>query len=332
MEHPVLKESYPGLKGQLPDQGNPRLDLSVVIPITERYDDLRLLYQSYASELKRLERSFEFIFVIDGQFPGVLETLQQLKSENPSIRIIKFERSFGEAAALLAGFNFTSGKRILTLSSYFQVEPSEIGKVIEAMDGTDLVITRRYPRTDSLINRFQSRVFHWLVSRFTGAAYHDITCGLRGMSRAVAQELDLYGDLHRFIPLMAYKHGFKVAEVPVRQHPMDRAIRIFQPGIYLRRFLDILTVFFLTKFTRKPLRFFGLIGSTLFFTGSLVTLYLGLYRIFGFGGIAERPLLLLGVLLMVLGVQLFSIGLIGEIVIFTHARQMKDYRVEEILD
>jgi hypothetical protein len=152
------------------------------------------------------------------------------------------------------------------------------------------------------------------------------------MSREVAGELNLYGDLHRFIPVIAYKQGFKIAEIPIRQHPMNRAVRIQKPGVYLRRFLDILIVFFLTKFTKKPLRFFGLIGSTLFISGSLITLYLGLYRLFGFGGIAERPMLLLGVLLIVLGVQLLSIGLIGEIVIFTHAREMKDYRVEEILD
>jgi hypothetical protein len=175
-------------------------------------------------------------------------------------------------------------------------------------------------------------VFHWLTARLTGAVFHDLTCGLRGMTREVAESLTLYGDLHRFIPVLAKRQGFRIAEVAVGQHPLDHGMRLRAPGVYLRRMLDILIVLFLAKFTKKPLRFFGLIGMLLFVGGSAVTLYLGLYRLLGFGGIAERPLLLLGVLLMVLGVQLLSIGLIGEIVIFTHARQLKDYKVQEILD
>lgn len=310
----------------------PSVDLSVVVPISDRHDDLGGLYQSFSSELTRLGYSFEFIFIIDGYFKGVVETLQKLKKENPPIRLIEFQRKLGEATALSVGFSKALGRRILTLSSYFQVEPEEVGRVIEAMDQADLVITRRYPRTDSWFNRSQSFLFHKLTAWLTGIRYHDLTCGLRGMSREVAEGLNLYGDLHRFIPVIAYQQGFKIAEIPVRQHPMDRAARIHNPGVYLRRGLDILTIFFLTKFTKKPLRFFGLIGSTLFITGSLITLYLGLYRIFGFGGISDRPMLLLGILLIVLGIQLFSIGLIGEIVIFTHARQMKDYRIGKILD
>ncbi len=332
MGNPILKETWPEPADQETNAVKTVVDLSVVIPISERHDNLSQLYQSYSTELTRLGRSFEFIFVIDGQFKEAFEVLKRLKKDNLTIRIINFQRRLGEATALSAGFSHATGRRILTLSPYFQVEPGEIGKVIEAMEGSDLVITRRYPRTDSWFNRMQSRVFHWLTGWMTGVRYHDITCGLRGMSREMAGELDLYGDLHRFIPVMAYKQGFKIVEIPVRQHPLDRAIRIQRPGVYLRRFLDILIVFFLTKFTKKPLRFFGLVGSTLFIAGSLITLYLGIYRILGFGGIAERPMLLLGVLLMVLGVQLLSIGLIGEIVIFTHAREMKDYRVEEILE
>jgi glycosyltransferase involved in cell wall biosynthesis len=332
MEDQILKETWPEPSGREAGAVKALVDLSVVIPVSERHDDLALLYKSYSSELTRLGHSFEFIFVIDGRFRDALDTLQRLKKDNLSVRIIKFQRSFGEATALSVGFSRAAGRRILTLSPYFQVEPDEVGKVIEALDGNDLVITRRYPRTDSWINRIQSWVFNRLTGWLTGIRYHDIACGLRGMSHEVADALNLYGDLHRFIPVIANKQGFRIVEISIRQHPLDRAIRIKKPGVYLRRALDILIIFFLTKFTKKPLRFFGLIGSTLFVVGSLITLYLGIYRILGLGGIAERPMLLLGVLLMVLGVQLLSIGLIGEIVIFTHARQMKDYRVAEILE
>jgi glycosyltransferase involved in cell wall biosynthesis len=332
MTNPILEQTGPEPAGRNTGVEGGGVDFSVVVPISERHDDLGDLYRAFGSELSRLGRSYEFIFVIDGEFRDAFEKLQRLKKENKSIRIIQFQKRLGEAAALSAGFSRATGKQIMTLSPYFQVEPAGLPGVIEALAHADLVITRRYPRSDPWFNRFQSRIFNGLTGWLTGIRYHDMTCGLRVMTREVAESLNLYGDLHRFIPVEAHKQGFKIVEIAIPQHPMDRAIRIRKPGVYLRRILDILTVFFLTKFTKKPLRFFGLIGSMLFIGGTLITLYLGLYRILGFGGIAERPLLLLGVLLMVLGVQLLSIGLIGEIVIFTHARQIKEYRIDEITD
>ena len=161
-------------------------------------------------------------------------------------------------------------------------------------------------------------LFHQLIRKLTQTTYHDITCSLRAMRRQVAEEVHLYGDLHRFFPLLAYQRGFKVVELPVRQSRHDLKRRPYGPGMYLHRLLDILTVFFLFKFTKKPLRFFGLVGSELFIAGAIIVGYLGLYRLFEFGGIAGRPLLILGALLMMLGAQLFSIGLLGELLIFTH--------------
>jgi hypothetical protein len=166
----------------------------------------------------------------------------------------------------------------------------------------------------------------------TSTHFHDISCGLKGMKKKVFEEINLYGDLHRFIPILADKCGFKIKEIEVKQRKEDSVLRLVRTGIYVRRLLDILTIFFVTKFTMKPLRFFGLIGMALFGIGGAITGYLGLYRLFGFGGIADRPLLLLGVILMVLGVQTLSIGLIGEIIIFTHARDVKEYNVEEYLE
>jgi hypothetical protein len=151
------------------------------------------------------------------------------------------------------------------------------------------------------------------------------------MSRRVAEELVLYGDLHRFIPVLASTRGFGVLEIKLAQRVEDRPIRVYGLGTYLRRLLDIVTIFFLAKFTSKPLRFFGLIGSTIFGTGAAITAYLGFYRLLGFGGIAGRPLLLLGLLLMVLGVQSLSLGLLGELVIFTHARQIREAQIAEIV-
>jgi hypothetical protein len=152
------------------------------------------------------------------------------------------------------------------------------------------------------------------------------------MKRIVAEEVHLYGDLHRFLPLLAYQRGFKISEVPVQQSHHDFKRRVRRPGIYLRRLLDLLTLFFLLKFTKKPLRFFGLVGSLLSGLGGLILAYLGIYRLLELGPIAGRPLLVLGVLLIVMGLQLFSVGLLGEIIVFTHARELKDYQIEEILE
>ena len=310
------------------------VELSVVVPISERHDDLRDLYLQYAKVLSADGRSFEFIFVLDGPDPDALETLRVLKKDHPEIKIIELNRSFGEATALSVGFDRSRAPVIITLSAYFQVEPSEVQTLLKKLSEgeTDMVISWRHPRIDSFFNRVQSWVFQELTRFFTGMIYHDISCGMRAMKRKVADEIHLYGDLHRFYPLLALQRGFKIEEVRVRQSRQDLKRRIYQPGIYLRRLLDILTLLFIFKFTKKPLRFFGLIGSGLFGAGAVIMAYLGIYWILKVGPIAGRPLLIFGVLLMVLGAQLFSIGLLGEMIIFTHGRDTKEYQIKEILE
>jgi glycosyltransferase involved in cell wall biosynthesis len=301
------------------------VELSVVVPISEHHDDLRELYLQNAQVLSANGHTYEFIFVVDGPKHEALQTLNGLKKEYPEIKVITLNRSVGEATALAVGFDKSRGSIILTLAAYFQVEPHEVRKMLGKLleDGNDLVISWRYPRIDSLFNRAQSWVFHWLTRKLTGTTYHDISCGLRAMKRRVANEIQLYGDLEAFIPLLAYRRGFKIAEVPVQQCRHDVKRR-------MRRLLDILTIFFLFKFTKKPLRFFGLVGSGVFGAGIAITGYLGLHRLLG-GTIAGRPLLILGVLLIVFGVQLVSLGLLGEIIIFTHSRKMKEYTIEKFL-
>lgn len=310
------------------------VDLSVVVPISERHDDLRELYLQYSKELSTNGHSFEFIFVVDGPIHRALHALKALKKEYPQIQVITLNRCFGEATALSLGFEKTSGSVILTLASYFQVQPHQIHLILQKLveDENDLVIAWRHPRIDSLFNRAQSRVFHWLIRMLTATRFHDISCGLRAMKRKVVEEVQLYGDLHRFFPLLVYQRGFKVAEVPVLQSWHDAKRRVYGLGVYLRRLLDILTLFFLLKFTKKPLRFFGLVGSGLCGAGAIITGYLGLYRLLGFGGVAGRPLLILGVLLIVLGIQLFSIGFLGEIIIFTHSREQPDYAIDTVVE
>ena len=194
-----------------------------------------------------------------------------------------------------------------------------------------MVVARRWPRIDPWINQVQNYGFHLITRGLTGVQLHDLGCGLKGLRRRVVRGIHLYGDLHRFLPLLAYQRGFRVAEVSVPQHPQDGRMRVYRLGTYLRRLLDILTLVFLLKFTKKPLRFFGLIGAGLFGAGFFVSLVLAIQKSFGLTALADRPLLILGVLLMVLGFQTGSIGLLGEIIIFTHARKMKDYAIDRFL-
>jgi len=327
----IQKDSSEVKTGGLPHQEIP--EVSVVVPIIERHDDLKVLYGLYRDELVRLRKGFEFIFVLVGDFEVASRDLSELMKDDARVRVIRLPRRLGESAALMEGFRHARGNVLLTLASYIQVDPEDLEKVFAAYEaGNDLVITRRYPRKDPAVNRIQSAVYHFLVGKLTGAPFKDITSGMRLVNKEIVSKLVLYGDLHRFIPIFAMLRGIKTEEVRVSQREEDLQVRIVEPGIYLRRILDLITLFFLVKFTRKPLRFFGLVGFALFLPGLLVTVYLTVLRLMGEAELASRPLLLLGILLMVFGVQCLSIGLVGELIVFSHAREMKDYEIEEIIE
>ena len=312
----------------------PTPDVSVVIPVVERHGDLDLLFAELSSEIEAMGRSAEYIFVVDYREREVIPTLRDLQSRSDrEVTLVLLGGTFGESSALTVGLERARGEVIVTAAAYFQVEPSGIRPALEALDGgADLVIGRRHPRVDSAFNRLQSALFHGLVNWMTGSRFKDISSGFRAMKRRVAEELRVYGGLHRFIPILAKNQGFRVEELAIPQRKEDRSTRYYGIAIYLKRVLDVLTIFFLMKFTRRPLRFFGLIGLAVSAVGGAITLYLGVYRILDMGAIAGRPLLLLGVLLIVLGIQTLSLGLLGEIIIFTHARSIRDYQVAEVIE
>jgi glycosyltransferase involved in cell wall biosynthesis len=301
--------------------------ISVVVPVVERADELMAVYHAFAKELQARGENFEFVFVFDGRFSPPAE-LTALAKNNDEIRILRFAREFGETAALRLGIEKSRGDMVLTLPPYFQVQPSGLGQLLEAGGNTDMAVASRSPRLDSWLNRLQSRIFHSIVAGVSEQRFHDMACGVRLMSRSVATALPLYGDLHRFIPALALREGFRVEEVPVPQHPNDARMRLYRPGVYLRRLLDIAAFFFLAKFTEKPLRFFGLVGSLFIAVGAVLSLVLFVQRVEG-QGIANRPALLLAVLLLALGVQLMGLGLVGEIIVHLRAPHRRSYRVRE---
>ena len=308
------------------------IDISVIVPVVERYDDVAELYGLYKKGLEDSGKSHEFIYVLDGDFAGVLEVLKRLIAEGEKIKVIKLARWFGEATALTVGMQHSSGNVILTLPAYQQVEASEIPRLVESLNGCDMVIARRWPRKDSFLNRIQAGAFHILLNPVSEFKFHDIGCGVRVFRKQVAQEVNIYGDQHRFLPILAQKYGFRILEVKALQSKKDTGQRVYSPGTYARRMLDIFSIFFLVKFTKKPLRFFGILGSSLFAVGFLILLYLLFVRLFQGVGLAARPIVLVGTLLVVLGVQIFAIGLLAEIIIFTHAKDIKEYTIDQIIN
>jgi glycosyltransferase involved in cell wall biosynthesis len=307
--------------------GDARL-ISVVVPVVERTDDLVAVYHAFAGELDRRPEDYEFLFVFDGRYTPPPE-LVALSRETGRIKLLRFVREFGETAALRLGIERSRGDLILTLPAYFQVQPQGVALLLEALEGgADMAVANRSPRLDSWLNRAQSRVFHSIVGGVSEQRFHDMACGVRAMTRSVAETLPLYGDLHRFIPALALREGFRVQEVSVPQHPNDARMRVYRPGVYFRRLLDIAAFFFLAKFTEKPLRFFGLVGSVFLGAGGVLSLVLLVERVEG-QGIANRPALLLAVLLVALGVQLIGLGLVGEIIVHLRAPHRRAYRVRE---
>ena len=305
-------------------QGEP--DVSVVVPVVERYGDLQQLLILQRGDFLKPDSQ-------RGAVPLLKDIQRELQqSAEGEIVIVLLGGSFGEAAALTLGLERARGETIVTLAAYFQVEPRGLEAAFAALDdGADLAVGRRHPRIDAAFNRLQSNLFHASVRRLTATDFHDISCGFRAMRRRVARELRLYGGMHRFIPVLALNRGFAVREVAVPQRNEDRGTRFYGTGVYLGRLLDILTIFFLVKFTRTPLRFFGLLGAGMFAAGFVVDLLVAAQKMLFSQQMADRPLLLLGVLLMVLGMQTLSLGLLGEIIIFTHSRNVRDYQVAEVL-
>ncbi len=306
-------------------------ELSVIIPVTERFDPIRELYYRYKEGITATGLSYEIIYVLDGNRPEALRELTSLH-ETESITIITLAKWFGEATALNAAFSISRGNLLLTLPAYEQIRAEEISRLVDGLQNSDMVLARRWPRHDSFINRVQSSIFNSLLRLSTDLRIQDAGCSARAFRRSVIEEVQIYGDLHRFFPVMAHRNGFRVVEVNISQAETDKFRRIYSPGIYVRRLLDLLTIFFLVKFTKKPLRFFGLVGITLLTVGAAATLYLIGDRLLFDVALANRPALVLSSLLIVLGIQVIAIGLIGEIIIFTHAGELKEYRIDKVIN
>lgn len=305
--------------------------VSVIIPVGSRFGDMGKLYPEYRAGLDALALPYEVIVVLDGPRPQVAQSLTALQAAGEPITVVRLSRAFGEATALMAGFEQARGSIIVTLPAYNQIEAAEIGKLVQALSSADVSVGRRWPRDGGVLESLRRRSFHWAVGRLTGLRYRDLGCGARAMQRRVLEEITLYGDQHRFLALLADRQGFRVVETDIHQSTQDHFGGRYRLREYAHRLLDLVTVLFLIRFTKKPLRFFGMMGVIVSGLGAVLLLVLAAERLLFNQPLADRPALLLSSLLAVVGVQLFAIGLLGELIIFTHARDMKDYKIEEVI-
>lgn len=308
--------------------------VSVVIIVSERPEPLDALYEEYVSALRAAGYSdFEFIVVAGRDVRRLVLPLLRLAREGEPIRVLESAHNVGEATLLRSAFGHCAGSIVAVVPAYRRIEASGLPPLIRRVEegAADLVVACRSQEGDPWTNRVQRRLVHALVRGTVGGSFHDLGSGVRVMRGEVIREVPLYGEFLRFLPLLAAREGFATEEVVVPQHPADRRARIYSPGIYLRRLIDLAGVFFLVRFREKPLRFFGLFGSSLAIVGGVLLAVMFVQRLMG-QGLAERPLLLLAVLLTVIGLQAIALGLVGEIIVHASARHATNYRLARYTD
>jgi glycosyltransferase involved in cell wall biosynthesis len=305
--------------------------ISVVVPVHDEERSVALLYDELTSALEPLGVPWETIFVDDGSTDGTFAALTRLHNDARNVRVVRLRRNFGKAAALVAGFDQAHGDIVVTIDGDLQDDPAEIPRLLAKLDeGFDLVSGWKTRRQDPLTRRLLSKVFNRVTSAFSGVRLHDMNCGLKAYRAEVVHGLRLYGELHRFIPVLAHYRGFRIAELPVNHRPREHGRSRYGVERYLRGFLDLLTVSFIGRYRHRPLHLFGGLGLVLGLVGVAVLVYLTVVKALGHA-IGQRPLLLLGVLLVVIGMQFFSLGLISEMITSHHEERARERDRAELL-
>lgn len=309
------------------------MDISVVIPVYNEENTIKLLCHQVKNVLDRLEESSEIIVIDDGSTDNTYNILKEIKEDIKELRIICLRTNFGQTAALSAGFDNAQGEVIITIDADLQNDPNDIPKLLEKMkEGYDVVSGWRKKRQDPWLTRkLPSYIANRIISWITGVNLHDYGCTLKAYRKEVIKDIELYGQMHRFIPALAKWVGGRIGEVSVTHHPRKYGKSKYGIGRTVRVMLDLITVKFLLSYSSSPIQIFGLIGLVSGGIGSVWTGYLVIQRLFFEIPLGGRPALLLAVMLMFLGVQFISIGLLGELLIRTyHESQRKPiYAIKE---
>lgn len=289
--------------------------LSVVIPLYNEEESLMELSLSLKRVFDLLKCNYEVIFIDDGSTDGSFEKIKEINKRNSRYHCIKLRKNYGKSAALSAGFREAKGDIIITMDADLQDDPNEIPELIKSINtGYDLVSGWKKVRYDPFIKRHTSKIFNYFTSKVSGIRLHDFNCGIKAYRKEVIKSVKVYGEMHRYIPALAHLTGFKVTEKVVKHHPRKFGVTKFGANRFLNGFFDLLTVAFTSKFIKKPLHLFGALGILFSLAGFLITLYLTVLKFFENESISNRPLFLIGILLIIVGFQSFSLGLIAEMI------------------
>lgn len=304
------------------------MKISVIIPVYNEVESINELYKQLLKALQEFSR-YEIIFIDDGSSDGSVETIKKISELDNSINLIQFHRNYGKSAALAEGFKHAKGNYIVTMDADLQDDPKEISNLINKLEeGFDLVSGWKKDRKDPLSKRLPSKLFNFVTRLFTGVNIHDFNCGLKIYRKAVVKTLELYGGRHRYIPAMAGQKKFKVTEIIVNHRPRIYGETKYGGSRLFHGLFDLISILFLSKYTQSPMYFFGKIGLITFLSGIIIEIYV-LYLKYSLGDpfAKHMALLMLGILIIVVGIQFFSIGLVGEMI--ANSNQDKESRVKE---
>lgn len=309
--------------------------LSVVIPLYNEEENVEILHKRLKEVLNNNKIEHEIIYVDDGSLDNTLNILENIQKKDKDVAVISLRRNFGQTAAFAAGFDFARGDVVITMDGDLQNDPADIPKLLDAIKDCDLVSGWRKKRQDAFITRrLPSMIANWLISVVTGVRLHDYGCSLKAYKKDVIKNLRLYGEMHRFIPAVANWYGVNIREIETTHHPRLRGKSKYGISRTLKVLLDLIAVKFLQSFSTKPIQFFGPIGVILALSGFGISLYLSAEKLIKGVSIGGRPLLLLGALLIIVGVQFIGMGLLGEMLVrIYHESQKKPiYTIKKILN
>ncbi|MHB1345980.1 MAG: glycosyltransferase family 2 protein [Candidatus Humimicrobiaceae bacterium] len=310
--------------------------LSVVIPVFNERENISYLYENLNKVLPLLCRKYEVLLIDDGSSDGTFDELVKIHEQNDNYKVIKFRKNFGQTPAMSAGFDYANGEIIITLDADLQNDPQDIPLLIEKMnEGFDVVSGWRINRQDKAMSRkLPSKVANWLIAKLTGVKIHDYGCTLKAYSRDVVKNIELYGEMHRYIPAVASWMGISVAEVPVHHHSRKFGKSKYGISRTIRVILDIIILKYLLTYSQKPIQIFGLIGLFTGLVGGIITIYLIIMRLFFNVALSSRPLFTLSIFMIFIGVQLITMGILGELLMRTYheASGKPTYAIKQILD
>lgn len=307
------------------------VEISVLVPVLNEEDSVEELTDRVSKVLNDLDKRFEIVFIDDGSTDRTVERIRAAHDKDPRIKLVRFRRNFGKAAAITAGVRHSTGSIVITIDGDLQDVPEEIPRFLEKLESEDLDLVSGWKRDrkDPISKRYPSKLFNWVTRRMAQVDLHDFNCGFKAYRREVLEEVAIYGELHRYIPVLAGRRGFRIGEIPVDHAKRRHGYSKYGWDRLYKGLLDLITVLFITKYNRRPLHLFGVIGLLFIGGGLLINSYLAILWLFFDAALSNRPLLLLGVLLMVLGVQVLTTGLIGEMVTFKNFRSDDSYSIRE---